>query len=84
MPNGFGMAQLWPILNAPSMRPVLHSTLKRWRERLAALAAWAIDRYRGLSLGILISATLECIGDGVHVVKKVFWRMLVEFGDATV
>ena len=58
IPNGLGIAQIWPTLKAPSMRPVLHNTLKRWRERLAALAAWAMERYRGLSLGILISATL--------------------------
>ena len=45
MPNGLGMAQLWPILNAPSMRPVVHSMLSRCRERLAVLAAWVREMY---------------------------------------
>ena len=52
IPNGFGMAQLWPSLKAPSMRPVMHNTLKRWRERLAAFAAWVMEMYCGLSLDI--------------------------------
>ena len=52
IPNGLGIAQLWPTLNAPSMRPVVHSTLKRWRERLAAMAAWAMEMYCGAGLDI--------------------------------
>ena len=52
IPNGFGMAQLCPILKAPSMRPVAHNTLKRWRDRLAAFAAWAIEMY--LSMGLVL------------------------------
>ena len=45
IPNGLGIAQLFPILNASSMRPVVHNTLKRWRESLAAWAAWVSEMY---------------------------------------
>ena len=45
IPNGLGIAQLFPILKASSMRPVAHSTLSRWRERLAAFAAWVSEMY---------------------------------------
>ena len=45
IPNGLGMAQLLPTLKAPSMRFVVHSTLKRWRESLAAWAAWVSEMY---------------------------------------
>ena len=84
IPNGLGMAQLWPTLNAPSIRPVVHSTLRRWRESLAAWAAWAMEMYLSIVFLGLISATLECIGDGFYIVEKFFGRMLVEFGDTTV
>ena len=80
IPNGLGMAQLCPILNAPSMRPVAHRTLSRCRDRLAAFAAWVRERCFGLSLGMdLISAMLECVGDCVHIVKKYFGVIFVKW-----
>ena len=84
IPNGLGMAQLWPILNAPSMRPVVHNTLRRWRESLAAWAAWAIDMYSGAGLSILISAAFQVVSDFVHIVEKGFWEILVEGRQASV
>ena len=79
MPNGFGIAQLWPILNAPSMRPVVHSTLRRWRESLAAWAAWVREMYCGAGLSIgLMSAALKIVGDFVHIAEKRLWRIFVE------
>ena len=45
IPNGLGIAQECPILWAPAIRPVVHSTRNRWHDSWAAAAAWVRERY---------------------------------------